>query len=231
VRPTQIHRVRGHSFLPGLLPSTPQVVDCGANHGEFASALVHQYGARVTSVEPNPELIGDVERSGASGVRAAAIAEQADSVWLAVEANDEASTIVGTRDPDVGNAVRVDALSLSALLEEIDLDRVDLLKLDIEGAEIAALEGLRPSRLATIDQVTVEFHDSQGWTPPSEIRRVCRSLGGNGFLPVRMSVRHWGDVLFVRRARLRPFEQLRLRWFARPLEFARRARDRRGLEA
>ena len=220
--------MRGHSFLPALFDGAPTVIDCGANHGEFTSELVDRYSARVTAVEPNPALIADVQRSGASEVRAAAIAEAPGTVWLTVDENDEASTTLGTIDSSSGRRVEVEAVALSALLDQLALDHIDLVKLDVEGAEIVAICGVHTNRLATIDQLTVEFHDAQGWTPTSEIRRVRNSLRRAGFLPIRMSVKHWGDTLFVRRSRLTTLEQWRVCWIERPLEFARRARDRRS---
>jgi FkbM family methyltransferase len=203
----------------------PIVVDCGANHGEFTREMVRAFDACVIAVEPNPVLYGDVERAGAAQVLSAAIAEGARSVWLSLDDNDEASTIVPHSRVDT-EQVEVAALSLSTLLDQLGFERIDLLKLDIEGAELRALEGLTRSCLDTIDQLAVEFHDAQGWTRPPDIRRLCRRMRRAGFRAIRMSVQHWGDVLFVRRRRLSRLEQWRVCWIERPLELMTRALQR-----
>jgi FkbM family methyltransferase len=215
--------VRGHSFLPALLPANPVVLDVGANHGAFTTALVDEFGAVVTAVEPNPALTPDLAASGAAVVLGMALADAVGTVRLAVHENDECSTTMPAADVDRAGTVEVDAAPLAMMIEAASPDRVDLVKLDVEGAEVAALASVDPTCLHRVVQLTVEFHDSQGLTSPQVVRGIRRTLRRRGFASIRMSVRHRADVLFVRRALLTRRELWLIRWVERPRHIVKRA--------
>lgn len=61
-------------------------------------------------------------------------------------------------------AVQVQAplLPLSTIIEEQGLDRVDLLKVDCEGAELDALRGVSEAHWPRVRQVVAEVHDVDG---------------------------------------------------------------------
>jgi hypothetical protein len=83
---------------------------------------------------------------------------------------------------------------------------VDLLKLDIEGAEFEVIESTPDSILRSIGQITVEFHDFQPrFAGRGLFERARRRLVNLGFACCLMSFRSNGDVLFLNS------EQLRLR--------------------
>jgi FkbM family methyltransferase len=206
------------------------VLDLGANHGEFSTAMARGYGARGVAVEPNPML--EVE-AGGFRVIGAAVAATDGEVELAVGGNDQASTIMAAPAGATGaTTVRHDTVrgaTLATLLDESGLAHIDLLKMDIEGMEIAALGGVSDDYLERVDQITVEYHDSQHLTEPAEIAATNRRLARAGFMTVRMSVRHQGDVLYVRRSLLSPVEQVWVPWVERPWALAKRAVSRGGL--
>ena len=194
-----LDRVRGHTFVPSLLPPSPVVLDLGANHGLFSEAMVTRFGAKCWSVEPNPTLVDEVAGRGAVAVINRAIDEAAQPIRLRVAANDEASTIhAAATDEPVATYV-VESISLRSLLDELGLSRIHLLKLDIEGMETDALTGLRDDQLARIDQCCVEFHDSQRFTTSNDIAAVNSTMARAGFRRLKMSVRDYSDVLYVRR--------------------------------
>jgi FkbM family methyltransferase len=60
--------------------------------------------------------------------------------------------------------IRRPVRTISQLIAEHDLARVDLLKLDVEGAELAALNGIGPDDWPRIRQLLVEVHDVGGRT-------------------------------------------------------------------
>jgi FkbM family methyltransferase len=200
------------------------VLDLGANHGEFSTAMARRYGARGVAVEPNPML--EVVAGGFT-VIGAAVAATDGPVDLAVGGNDQASTIMAAATG--ATTVRHDVVrgaTLTTLLDESGLSHIDLLKMDIEGMEIVALGGVSDDYLERVDQITVEYHDSQRLTEPAEIAATNRRLARAGFMTVRMSVRHQGDVLYVRRALLSRGEQVWVPWVERPWALAKRAVSR-----
>ena len=135
------------------------VVDIGAGVGEemqLFSAAVGPTG-RVIAVEAHPFtyalLVENVARWGLSNVTTvqAAITDQPGTVTL----TDDGAN-VGNRVADEG--VAVPATTIDALVVDQGLDRVDLLKMNIEGAETAAIAGMRSSA-DRIVHVCVSCHD------------------------------------------------------------------------
>lgn len=66
--------------------------------------------------------------------------------------------------------------SLSAVFRESDITHVDLLKVDVEKAELDVLEGINPSDWQRIEQVVVEVHDIGG-----RLAQICELLRARGF--------------------------------------------------
>ena len=75
------------------------------------------------------------------------------------------------------NRHRVHTTDLSSLLETYAIDRVDLLKINTEGAELEVLRGVRAEHWCRIRQVCLEVERAS--TVGAEIRKVLES---NGFL-------------------------------------------------
>ena len=59
-------------------------------------------------------------------------------------------------------SVTVPAFTLAGIMQRDGLDRVDLLKLDIEGAEYDVLYSTPPDCLARISEIRMEAHDLDG---------------------------------------------------------------------
>ena len=54
------------------------------------------------------------------------------------------------------------ATTLSTMIETLDLTRIDLIKVDVEGAELDVLEGISQAHWPMIRRVVAEVHDIDG---------------------------------------------------------------------
>lgn len=93
--------------------------------------------------------------------------------------------------------------TLTEVVAEQEIDRIDLLKVDVEKAEADVLAGIDPATWARIDQIVLEVHDLHG-----RLRTVMDQLTASGF-----SVAHEQDRrlaltpchnVYARRPRARP---------------------------
>jgi len=75
--------------------------------------------------------------------------------------------------------------------------RIDLIKMDVEGAEIVILESASASDLASCSQLTVEFHDKRPPFTRRDVDRVCRRMRAEGYAIVMANWPKLDDVLFV----------------------------------
>ena len=164
----------------GAPPETERttVVDAGAHVGTFA-AMAAGHARRVIGVEPNPAnielLTENLARNGIDNVEVleAAIWPEPGEISLAVDGPTSSSSIV----VGGGTTVTVPTISLSDLIDRVGA--VDLLKMDIEGAEFEVLCRTPPETLRQIDVIVGELHL---WaTDDSTAQRLYAWLEAAGF--------------------------------------------------
>jgi FkbM family methyltransferase len=137
------------------------VVDVGAGVGEEAVVFSKMVGprGRVVSIEAHPQTFACLEetvrRSGLPAVT---------PLWCAVSDRDGAATIcesgshLANSIVPAGQGSHVPARSLDSLADELGLDEIALLKMNIEGAERLAVQGME--RIAErIRHIVISCHD------------------------------------------------------------------------
>jgi FkbM family methyltransferase len=140
---------------------TPRILDCGANIGLASLFYKRRYpAARITAFEADPAIAAllahNVRANGAADVEvvAAAVWTEAGQVSFRADGAD-AGAVVSAGGGREGGATRVPAVRLADWLAR---ERIDLLKLDIEGAEAAVLadcEGV----LENVNAILLEVHE------------------------------------------------------------------------
>jgi FkbM family methyltransferase len=194
------------------------IVDAGAHAGQFSTIVHALCGARCVLIEANPVLAGRLIAPPGGTVIPAALGAADGEASFVFRENPEGGSI-NTRSLDDGNQTTpIEVISLDTLRRRLNIDRIDVLKLDIEGAEFALLEHTPATLLADIRQITVEFHDFvpdyQGRGLYEAARARLQSLG---FICANFAFRTHGDVLFVnsRHLPLTPWNRFFVRHIAR----------------
>ena len=196
-------RIRGHHIWPAALNSDSVVVDAGAHRGEFGAQLVERFGCRCFLIEANPKLASELKVPKGAVKVSAALAASDGTATFHPHDNPESGSIIANRNSDAGT-VSVEMVSLATLMKRFQLDRIDLLKLDIEGTEFDLIAQMPDAVLRSIGQLTVEFHDFQPRFAGQQLFERARArLEQAGFVCCVMSFRTHGDVLFLNRGRLR----------------------------
>lgn len=194
-----------HVYLPALGPGA-LVIDAGAHLGEFAAEIRRRTGARLVALEPVPELRARIEPAPNLTILDGAIVGEQEKAIEEIEIHLSENPQANSSDPEIARrfgargAIRVRAWTLPALLAELGSERVDLLKLDVEGAELEVLETASAATLGAIGQITVEFHDFLGGPDiAARVRAIRSRLGRFGFRALVLSAPwgHHADVLFL----------------------------------
>jgi FkbM family methyltransferase len=142
------------------------VWDVGANVGVYAALAAAAGADRVLAIEPVPATVQRLEAtlsrvSAETLALEAALGAEQETAELILE-RDELATQTATLDEDLvdGRAtVEVDVVDGDRLLGHVKPP--DILKLDVEGAELEALAGLE-AVLEDIDAALVETHGTAG---------------------------------------------------------------------
>lgn len=171
-------------FVKGTLAFTsgspaPRILDCGANVGLASLFFRRLYPqARITAFEADPALFeilsANLQANGAASVdaRHAAVWTSAGRLTFHCEGSD--SGMIGSLPGAIdGRAIDVPSLRLRDILEEAP---VDLLKLDIEGAEDAVLADCEPA-LHHVRAIVMDLHefDPSARQTPRVLERLTRA--------------------------------------------------------
>jgi FkbM family methyltransferase len=146
------------------------VIDIGAGIGEY-SVIAARDALRVLAFEPYPPsfslLRENLQINAVTTVRAYERAIAGKSGTIALDVDQQDPVLYRSREMDGGSdesALQVRAWSLGEALERCGVDRIDLLKLDCEGAEYDILGSLTPEVLERVERIVLEYHDWEGRT-------------------------------------------------------------------
>ena len=118
------------------------VLDVGGHLGTFALFALGRGARRVVVFEPEPRNYACLQRTLASQVRAGEVILVKAAAW------SEPTILRFSGDNQVGHVdeqgeIEVEAVTIDRTVERLGLQNVDFIKMDIEGAEVDALEGAR----------------------------------------------------------------------------------------
>jgi FkbM family methyltransferase len=147
------------------LPNCKTIIDLGANIGLASLYLAHFYPqARLICVEPSAETFDLLRRNlsplasaGRCELVNAALWHKNEKVYLTqptAQARYDALKVAAERGPA---CVETDGVTLGSILERFDIKQVDLLKVDIEGAETNLFSG-DLSWIQSVNAIAIEFH-------------------------------------------------------------------------
>ncbi|NET44185.1 FkbM family methyltransferase [Okeania sp. SIO2B3] len=218
-------------FISGVLGQFPQMFDLaklcsqnsiqprgvihiGAYEGEEIKAYREMGMAKVLFVEANPQVFDRLQKkmAGMPEVRVAnyALCERNGLVDLHIAANEQSSSILSPKDDSDQSIytreiskVTVEAKTLDSLLAELELPPEDfnLLNIDIQGAELLALQGAT-NALQFVDGINIEVNYEeiyQGCPLIDDIDEFLEKVGFDRVATTTPYHHSWGDAFYVKK--------------------------------
>ncbi|HEX8122426.1 MAG TPA: FkbM family methyltransferase [Solirubrobacteraceae bacterium] len=151
--------LRGGEYDVGFPEHAGVIVDLGSNIGVSILAFRERYpDARIYGFEPDPKAFALLQRNVGDDpnveIRQVAVGARDGTADFYAAKDSWASSLQPTRDRH--DRVQVTTRSLASILDELGVDRVDLLKVDVEGAEGDIFDAFAP--LPRVRWIVGELH-------------------------------------------------------------------------
>lgn len=193
-----ITEICNHSFLTRLISPSSAVLDLGCNYGEFAHAMIQRFGCKVTSVEPVRQLYDNIEPHSLLELLPLAVGGKNQTIEVNIFSDRCASVLGPIAANEQATTQAVEMVTLTELMRRTHLHRVDLVKMDIEGAEIDLFNRSSDEELQSLMQITVEFHDFIYPEQSPSVAAIRKRMESIGFWVLPFSLDNT-NVLFVNR--------------------------------
>jgi FkbM family methyltransferase len=126
------------------------VLDCGANVGVFIRTSLRAGAEKIVAIEPAPDNIECLRRNFPQEIASGRVVLVPKGVWdkedfldLLVDPDNQPADSFVIHRPGAKAVARVPLTTIDHLAAELQLPRVDFIKMDIEGAEVRALAGAK----------------------------------------------------------------------------------------
>lgn len=175
----------GWTLDVSALSASSVVFSCGVGEDiSFDLDLIDRTGATVHAFDPTPKALDFIARQN--------LPPQFRFHAVAIGAYDGSLTLYPPQEQgwaswthvrlSAGQSIEVPVRSIASVARELELKHLDVLKLDIEGAEYEALEALLMSddRLS-IDQILVEFHHRLPGIGREKTKTAIKQISAAGF--------------------------------------------------
>ncbi len=140
----------------------PVIVDIGAHHGAYAVVLgkiVERLGGRVLAIEPNPKsyriLSRNIQLNGLANTVVCenlAVSDKNGSMYISESGSESRLTQKPTEQ-----SYNVEVITLEKLLRSNAIDNINVLIIDVEGAELPVLRSF-PWKAVKVDKIFCEMH-------------------------------------------------------------------------
>ncbi len=156
----------GWKYIPELLESDSVVYSLGVGDSiDLDMDLIHRYNLTVHAFDPTPYSLEWVEglelpQNFQFHPWAAAGEDGSLRLFRRINKRGRKSGVMWTAEGDAGDDtdfIDAPAYTIATIMQKLGHERVDLLKVDVEGAEYAILDGLRDVA-SPPTQLLVEYH-------------------------------------------------------------------------
>lgn len=171
-------------YIKRLSIKDPIIVDAGANIGLFSRLMLGRYPkAKIFAIEPefhNFQILCD-------NIEKYAVEINRKGIWshdckLEVVPGDIGAWGFMVRERNQEEGDLIDAISIDSLIQNNNLDRIDLLKIDIEGSEYEIFNSDNLDWLELCNAIVVETHEHLVKGSDNLVNKILAERGFDKFV-------------------------------------------------
>lgn len=174
-----LSNLKTHTIYTKSINSQSLVIDLGANVGQFSEEISREFNCRCYAIEAVPAVYSQIPENHLIKKFNFAISDQNNPIDLYLSGNREAHSVSKEAASVYGlqGSISVEGITLDTFLKNDKIELVDVLKIDIEGAEEALFNSTSDATLCNIKQITIEFHDFMpGSISAEEVKKIVNRL-------------------------------------------------------
>ena len=214
--------IRDHHYCTKFISDRSIILDFGSCLGEFSKEINIKHKCSCYAVEALPENFNKISINEKIKKFNYAISNYNGTINFYTSKNPEAHSIFNK--PESIITIQVLSVTFESFIERIQVDNIDLIKLDIEGAEIQLFDSTSNKTLSKIKQISIEFHDFINPSKfESDVLRIIKRLEEyGGFYQINFSRLYHYDVLFLNRQIFSYSDYIKIKYLARFYERLKR---------
>lgn len=180
----EIFEYKSYEYGNCKVNSGDVVIDCGANVGMFTRYAMKCGASQVYSFEPEPSNFAALVKNVPTWKAQKAISDHVGKSELYLHSCEGGHSLKDNNinHTQLGKKTEVETTTLDHIFQELNLDHVDYLKVDVEGAELDIFTGLSDDNLAKIDKICIEYHNMILGFNSSLRDDLLRRFNSTGFL-------------------------------------------------
>ena len=156
---TSLVEIEQHYLIASALSDQCLVMDLGANVGRFSAQVLDRFGCGVVAVEPERTNFDAIPEHGKLLKIQAAVGGTCSHSSIRISSDSTGHRLDLLNVSGAASEQSVAVHDFSSLVALANIQRIDLMKIDVEGSEWDWLDSMSDNQLTAVGQITIEFHD------------------------------------------------------------------------
>lgn len=149
------------------------VIDAGANVGLWTKYILTRLPKKVYCFEPNTKALDNLHKNMSDHKNVKIVPKAIGTENGKIKFYADENSLISSIYPTESNVeYEVDSITFNTFLQENGIEKIDLFKMDIEGAEFPIIRSFGKEEFDKVDAFLIEYHEWNGGTKNELIEKL-----------------------------------------------------------